>query len=308
MRVDPAFAGRIASAAMDPRRTAARALLAGMIALAAPAVATAQVTGNQLLVTVGREQFDDLRYDEAIQTLSAALLRRGNTPAQEVTIYELLALSYLALNREEESEGAFRLLLARAPEHRLDDSHSPRVREFFQRVVDRWHRDGSPGRPRAEEAPRAERPVLIDHRSPAEQPRGLALTLSAQLTDPDRRAESLVLAYRAGSHGLFHRLRTVRSGAEFAAQVPGDDVRAPAVEYYLEAVDPRGIAVASRGDALAPLRVVVPVEASPSIASRWWFWTGAAVVLAGVVVGTYFAVSGSASSEPAHLTINVRGD
>lgn len=39
------------------------------------------------------------------------------------------------------------------------------------------------------------------------------------------------------------------------------------VEYYLEAVDPRGIAVASRGDSFAPLRVVVPRAAGAFPAS-----------------------------------------
>ena len=74
----------------------------------------------------------------------------------------VLALSYLALNREEESEGAFRLMLARASDHALDASQAPRVREFYDRVVSRWVRDGRPGVARATEAGRVERPVNID--------------------------------------------------------------------------------------------------------------------------------------------------
>jgi hypothetical protein len=278
------------------------------VALAAPAAAQAQTGPNAPLVATGQQQFDDLRYEEAVQTLSAALLRRGNTAAQEVGIYELLALSYLALNRDEESEGAFRLMLARDPEHALGASQAPRVRDFFRGVVERWRRETQSAAARPGESGRAERPVTIDHRSPAQQPAGVALTLTAQITDPDRRAEALVLAYRQGSRGLFRRLRTARSAGVFSASVPPEEVRAPVVEYYLEAVDPRGIAVSSRGDAFAPLRVVVPQPEATPITSRWWFWTGAAAVLAGVAVGTYFAVSGSAEPAPARLTITVRGE
>lgn len=285
-----------------------RASLVAALALATPAVALAQSGGNVQLVATGRQQFDDLRYEEAVQTLSAALLRRGNTPAQEVTIYELLGLSYLALNRDEESEGAFRLMLAREPEHSLEAGQAPRVRDFYQAVRERWARDGRPGLARASDGARAERPVTIDHRSPAQQTAGVVLTLTAQITDPDRRAEALVLAYRPGSRGLFRRLRTSRSAGVFSASIPPEEVRPPVVEYYLEAVDPRGIAVSSRGDAFAPLRVVVPQAEATPITSRWWFWTGAAAVLAGVAVGTYFAVSGSSEPEPARLTITVRGE
>jgi len=285
-----------------------RASLVAALALATPAVALAQSGGNVQLVAAGRQQFDDLRYEEAVQTLSAALLRRGNTPAQEVTIYELLGLSYLALNRDEESEGAFRLMLAREPEHALEAGQAPRVRDFYQGVMERWARDGRPGLARTSDGTRVERPVTIDHRSPAQQTAGVALTLTAQITDPDRRAEALVLAYRPGSRGLFRRLRTSRSAGVFSASIPPEEVRPPVVEYYLEAVDPRGIAVSSRGDAFAPLRVVVPQAEATPITSRWWFWTGAAAVLAGVAVGTYFAVSGSSEPEPARLTITVRGE
>ena len=55
-------------------------------------------------------------------------------------------------------------------------------------------------------------------------------------------------------------------------------------------------------------RVVVPAAEATPITSRWWFWTGAAAVLAGVAVGTYLAVSGSSEPEPARLTITVRGE
>src|SRR3954470_4718796 len=94
---------------MHARTVAHVAALAAAFALPATGFAqqraqAAPAAGGQQqnLLNLGRQQYDDLRYEEAIQTLSAAIIRRGNTPAQEIQIYELLALSYLALNRNDE--------------------------------------------------------------------------------------------------------------------------------------------------------------------------------------------------------------
>jgi hypothetical protein len=146
--------------------------------------------------------------------------------------------------------------------------------------------------------------VTIEHVSPAQQTRSTALELTATLTDPDRRSAGLVLAWRSGSHGLFHRANAENRSGTFAAMVPASDVRPPVVEYYLEAVDENGIAVTARGDAYAPLRVVVPQEESPSVFTRWWFWTGAAVIVAGVAVGSYFLFRDS-TPDNAQLTLTL---
>lgn len=285
-----------------PRSSAGVALAFALGLSLAPAAAAAQ--DNAALVQTGRTQYDNLQFEEAVQTLSAAIIRRGNTPAQEAQVYETLGLSYLALSRDDEAEGAFRLMLAREPERRLDASASPRVIEFFNRARDRWVAEGRPGVVQANAAPRAARPVTIQHTSPPQHARGSDLELTASLTDPDRRSNGLVLAWRAGSRGLFHRATAQNRAGTFAATVPGAEVRPPVVEYYLEAVDESGIAVAARGDAYAPLRVVIPAAESPSVLTRWWFWTGAAVLVAGVAVGSYFLFR-DPSEAPARLTINL---
>lgn len=40
-------------------------------------------------------------------------------------------------------------------------------------------------------------------------------------------------------------------------------------------------------------RVVVTLSSNPSVLSRWWFWTGAAVIVAGLVVGGVLLFSGT---------------
>lgn len=130
---------------------------------------TAHAQNNGALVTAGRTQYDNLQFEEAIQTLSAALIRRGNTPAQEVAIYELLGLSYLALSRDEEADGAFRLLFVRDASHALATGTAPRVVEFYNRARERWISEGRPGAAQTNAPPPVERPVTIEHRSPAQQ-------------------------------------------------------------------------------------------------------------------------------------------
>ena len=297
-------------APMHARTIAYTAVIAAGLALPATglaqrAAASAPAGQQQNLLNLGRQQYDELRYEESIQTLSAAIIRRGNTPAQETQIYELLALAYLALNRNDESEGAFRLMLAREPDRRLSTDLAPRIIEFFTGVKSRWEAEGRPGAARAgapvqQQAAAAN--VTIEHRSPAQQQREHAVPLTANVVDPQHRVRRLVLAYRQGSRGLFRRVDTTagETGA-FSATIPGSAVRPPLVEYYFEAVDANGVPVQARGDAFAPLRVAVPEPGG----IPWWVFVGGGAL----VVGAGIAIAVVATqSQPATIVIDVQGN
>jgi tetratricopeptide (TPR) repeat protein len=300
---------------MNPRPLAFAAALTALAV--APATASAQrnrggatqPAGQQNLLELGRQQYDNLRYEEAIQTLSAAIIRRGNTPQSEIQIYELLALSYQALNRNDEAEGAYRLVLVRDPNHQLSSDIAPRIIEFFNGVKQRWQAEGRPGiegqqigTSASNAAPPA--PVAIEHRSPPQQQRNHAVPLTATLHDPGHRVARLVLAYRTGSSGLFRRMDAAAGeGGQYTATVPAEAVRPPLVEYYFEAVDATGVPVQARGDAFAPLRVAVPAPGGVPV----WVWpVGGAVILGGaaaIIIGVVVA----GQSQPAHVTVNVQG-
>ncbi|MCC7537725.1 MAG: hypothetical protein IT379_15995 [Deltaproteobacteria bacterium] len=228
------------------------------------------------LIAQGREQADDLRFEESIQTLSAALVRSGNSLEDRIEIYRLLALNYFALNRPEEAEGALRSVLALRPDFTLGSAVAPRVREFLDEVRQRWESEGRPGV--TQRAPAA---IRIEHRSPAERDPGSAVTLQASVDDPDDRMSRLVLAYRQGTRAVYRRIDARRNARGFTAVIPAADVRPPLVEYYFEAVDQNGVPLAARGDVAAPLRIAV--AGGDSVLTSWWFWTGAAVVVAGAV-------------------------
>lgn len=256
------------------RATALLAFVAAStLCLGAPALAQ---RNNNPLIEEGADQYDELRYEEALQTLSAALVRAGNTREQQARIYELLAFTYLSLGREAEAEGAYRSLLAIQPNYEAGADMSPRFREFFGGVKQRWEQEGRPGG-----APPA--PASIQHTSPAQADPGEAVELRATLDDPSGRIVSVVLAYRQGTSDVYRRLDTELVDGEHIATIPGDDVAPPLVEYYFEGLDANGLPVASRGDVAAPLRIAVEGD-SGGIATKWWFWTILGVAVVGAVV------------------------
>ena len=125
----------------------------------------------------------------------------------------------------------------------------------------------------------------------------LAAALALGFALPAAAQDRLVIA---GRDAAFAPAITAIANA-WAAQHPG--VRIERLELPGGALYER-IAVNARGDAYAPLRVVVPEERAPSILTRWWFWTGAAVVVAGVAVGSYFLFRDT-TQEPARLSISL---
>ena len=88
------------------------------------------------------------------------------------------------------------------------------------------------------------------------------------------------------------------------AVVPAADVRPPLVEYYFEAVDDRGLPVASRGDVAAPLRIAVPEEGS-SVLGSWWFWTGVGLVVAGAVTAALLLAGGGDGEQQGTFIVTV---
>lgn len=265
-----------------------------------PSTAARAQDGNPL-IRQGAELYDELRYEEALQTLSAALVRSGNSDHDRATIYRLLAFTYLALGRQEEAAGAYRSLLAIEPDFEARDL-SPRMRSFFDEVKRRWEAEGRPGIATTPPAP-----VRIVHTSPPQADPGESVELSATVEDPDGRVQQLVLAYRQGTDNVFQRLDCDYRDGTWLATIPGEDVQPPLVEYYFEALDDQNLPVAARGDVAAPLRIAVEAEGDSRVVTKWWFWTiiGAAVVGAAVTTGLLLRDDGGGTPQGT-LIINVR--
>ena len=249
------------------------------------------------LIQKGQAQFEEQQYEESIQTLSAALLRPSNTPAQKVEVYRLLALDYITLGRKDEAENAVRGLLVQQPDYEIPAKESPRFRDFFAQARAKWEAEGRPGIVKEEPT---QKPVVLKHGSPTQVEAGTTVDLRARLDDPDGRTGSVKLFYRSGSKGDFTDALAEVDAAAVHATIPAAAIKPPLVDYYFEVLDGSGSVIASRGDASSPLRIAVP-EAS----SKGWVLPvaiGGGVLGAAAIVGVLALAgvfkSSSSSSNP----------
>jgi hypothetical protein len=276
-------------------------------AAALPVLAQPRPSGAQPsrdLVQRGRDLCEDPRYEESIETLSGALVRPGNTNAQRIEVYRLLAFDYIVLGRKNEADAAVRALLSLQPGFELPKTESPHFRDFFAATRARWEAEGHPGLvtdPGLVTEQNAPQPVSLKHASPSETKPDEEIPLAAQLDDPDHRASGVTLFYRTGSSGKYAETAANVDPADRAVRIaiPAAAVRAPYVAYYLLARDKSGLSVASSGDADASLRIpvaeksggwVLPVAIGRGVLGAAGVVVGS-LALAGAFKGSSSAVS-----------------
>jgi hypothetical protein len=267
------------------------------VATVAPQVALAQgKISTQKLIDQAKEKFDDQQYDESIQKLSAALLRSDVTKAQKIEIYRWLAYNYIVLKQDDSARTALFALYALDEDYALPKTESPKFREPFEKYKKQWIDEGKPGQAKTEKPLPA---VVLKQIPPAEAPHDQSIAVTGSIEDTGKRVAKITLFYRTGSSGKFLELPCTIDGGSYKATIPATAVKPPIVEYYVQASDNGGLAIATRGDAETPLRVAVQAEKEGSIFGTWWFWTGAAAIVAGGVVATYFLTRKS-STGPAN--------
>jgi hypothetical protein len=284
-----------------------RLLVTLLLALAAVAlgstaggrVARAQTQSVEKLIEKGQSFFDEQRYEESIQTLSAALMRPGTAKKERVEVFKLLAYNYIVLQQTLEADGAVRGLLVLDEDFELPETESPRFRDFFNNVRTKWEEEGKPGVAKGGQAV-VLRKVKIKHDAPEQVDPDVAIKVNGSVEDPDSDVAELELFYRTGSKGKFISGKTRYKAGKFSGEIPGKLVQAPIVEYYVEAKGSDGLPVGNRGDAELPLRVAV---AGDSIVSSPWLWVPLSVaVVAAVVIPVAVVTTRQNDSE---VTVNV---
>jgi hypothetical protein len=265
-----------------------RLFCAVLIALCASLVVTPSLAQKKAtvatLIKKGQTFFDEQRYDESIQTLSAALLRPGIAKQEKVQVYTLLAYNYIVLNRNEEADGAVRGLLVLDPEYKLPETESPRFRDFFEKVRKEWNDEGRPGFEPGGELQVSPSKAKIVHAAPDSVDDGASVALSGSVEDPDQKVSELKLFYRKSSKDKYTNVAVTVTEGKFSAQIPGASVSPPLVEYYIEARDTGGLPVATRGDADNPLRIAVTGDAG--VAGSPALWVPLAIGVAAAIAVT----------------------
>src|SRR5262249_22226746 len=110
--------------------------------------------------------------------------------------------------------------------------------------------------------------------------------------------------YRARGQARYQTHKgNLEADGRFNLVVPGGDVKAPALEMYLTALDAHGAAVARARHFSAP--ILIPVAAPPPKPKRTWIWgvVAGVVVAAGLSVGLGVGLTSTNSKSPADVTI-----
>jgi hypothetical protein len=278
------------------------ALTAPVIAVPTVAHAQAKKQAVDALIKKGQDLFDEQRYEESIQTLSAALMRPGISRDDKIRVYQLLAYNYIVLQQDEEADAAVRGLLVVDPEFSLPETESPRFRDFFENTRTKWNDEGRPG---FEIGASGGPPVKLKHSAPAQVESGLAISLTGNIEDPKAVVAKVVLFYRSGSGGKFKTAKVKYAMLKFSAEIPASAVEPPLVEYYVQALDENGLPVASRGDAELPLRIVVPEESSAISSAALWVPVGLGVVATAVVTVLVVGAATGLFASESTVSVNV---
>jgi len=264
-----------------------------------------QPVGPQAIETYlerGQKLYDDAEYAAAIQTLTPVTRDARATRAQRLRALELIALSQFIRNDEGAARATFERILDIDPGYQLrDTSGSPKIRAFFEELK----KQIIPGYANAD--------ADIEHAAPTAGTAGRSLEIEARATRGGERVFEIVVATRRRGE-LAYKIVTAlpRGDARWRARITPEPAQKPYVlEYYVEARDAGGAAIARIAAPDSPLDIALAaggIESSSKRAwySRWYVVAGVAVVAAGVT-GLVVATSGGPDSgtlPPGSVTVS----
>lgn len=268
------------------------ALLALLLSLglAAPVSGQRAEPRARALLDLGRTQYSELEYGEAIESLTAALRLGERDDAFRAEVLETLALTYFVMEREDSAREALRQLFALDPYYVVrEPSGSPRVARFVETVRAGAVTDAAidPSLGVRTELPRAARAdVSVE----------IAVTVAAPVT-------RVAILYRTDTSASWQRVEAAPTAerGRYLGVLPAL-VEATEVDLYVEGRDARGRLVAREAGPLAPRTLSVSAPDRPrgggggDIVSEPWFWivVGVVVVGAGAGVGIGAALSETA--------------
>jgi tetratricopeptide (TPR) repeat protein len=229
------------------------------------------------LVKSGVAAYEDLEYATAVKFLNRAL-SESLTREEKMVTFETLGFCQVALGDLAQAKTAFQELLRIAPSFELDRTISPRVRAVFQEAKDQLATSGLA-------VQGSSLPSVHTLIEPQHAKQGRAVTVRVDY--PGGVAEKMRIFYRTRGTNAFSAV-TVSSqpAGRFTALVPGLQVKAPALEYYVELLDETGTQVAGAGALGQPIGLEVAASKRPLYAKAWFWGTLGGVLVAGAVAAT----------------------
>lgn len=273
------------------------AVLAAVVLVVAAPPAHAKDAGARIRkrLVVGKKLFDALEYRKAIRALRPVTTASVATRAQRLRAHELIGLSYLILGNKKRARAAFEDLLTIDPGYQLsDDTGSPKIRRFFDRVKRAFVPNASTDR------------IELSHAAPKSAMGAHRVEIELLVGRGAGQVKEVNLWYRRRGLLRYRRQRMVPYGrrdgrerwrARFSA--PATD-QPSALDYYIEAKDIGGRVVGRIAGPVSPLSIALSpgrVRKSPWY-RRWYVIAGGAAAL-----GITGALLFSASSDVAPGTL-----
>lgn len=249
----------------------------------------------------GQKLYDDAEYAAAIQTLTPVTRDARATRAQRLRALELIALSQFIRNDQGAARATFERILDIDPGYQLrDTSGSPKIRTFFEDLK----RQIIPGY--------ADAGADLEHAAPTAGTAGRTLEIETRATRGGERVFEIIVATRRRGV-LAYKLTPAlpRGDARWRARITPEPAQKPYVlEYYVEARDAGGAAIARIAAPHAPLEIALAAggidTSKRAWYSRWYVVAGVAVVAAGIT-GLVVATSGGpddGSLPPGSVTVS----
>jgi tetratricopeptide (TPR) repeat protein len=242
----------------------------------APPAARADDVGPQAIETYlarGQKLFDEQEYAAAIQSLAPVTRDARATRAQRLRALELVALAQFIRNDKAAARATFERILDIDPGYQLrDTSGSPQLRAFF----DSLKKQLIPGYD-----PNAG--ADLEHAAPTAGVAGKPVELEVRVTRGNV-FDLIVATRRRGELTYQHAPLTPRGDSRWRARItPAASSKPYVLEYYVEARDAGGAAIARIAAPDQPLEIALSAG-GPDTTRRPWF-TRWYVIAGGAVLG-----------------------
>lgn len=237
-----------------------------------------------------REQYDDLQFEDAAQTLQRALEYADNCRWDLAEIYRLKGFVDAVNNERERCHRDFEIFLALNPDYNMPPDTPPKIRNCYEDA-----RAVAPAR----------RSLGMAHEAPTEVPPNAPVSLRIRVTDPLRLVDQVKIYFRREGVKVF-TVVSARADDNVSIVIPALSVPAAEegykMEYIVRAVDRWDGVLSEEGSTRRPLTFSVAPGSVGNLVASPWFW--GAVGLGAVGLGVLGFVLAGASQDTTTLNMS----
>ena len=259
----------------------------------------AETSDVDSLLAAAEEQFLDVEYESALETLERADGTGGLSHGQTTRLLALRGTIHLLMGGVTEAHEAYSQLLAADPTYVLPEEYPPRAAEFLESI-------------RGEIAV----PVSLVHTPLHDIAVGQPVTIEVQVPGAPSQFDVRIFFRGGGERGYSSTEMSRIASDRFVGTIPGSlgSEGTSTIEYFIVVSD-GDRRVAHSGSPSRPHSVLVagggsqpePRPRGQPIVRRWWFWTalGGGVALA-LGLGLGIGLGGSSDAETGTVDLTLR--